>query len=132
MGWVLRALAFSAMQRGHVKAPQIIEFLQHLMRHLRRPLLVIWDGLSGHRGCLVRDFVAAHRNRITLEFLPGYAPELTPGELWELSDAAKRALRRMRRRPALVTAFWKQDVCRDLGVTCINLLGLMRREGWVL
>lgn len=24
------------------------------------------------------------------------------------------------------------DVCRDLGVTCINLLGLMRREGWVL
>jgi hypothetical protein len=22
------------------------------------------------------------------------------------------------------------DVCRDLGVPCINLLGLMRREGW--
>jgi len=22
------------------------------------------------------------------------------------------------------------DVCRDLGVTCVNLLGLMRREGW--
>jgi hypothetical protein len=24
------------------------------------------------------------------------------------------------------------DVCRDLGIPCINLLGLMRREGWVL
>lgn len=24
------------------------------------------------------------------------------------------------------------DVCRELGVPCINLLGLMRREGWVL
>lgn len=24
------------------------------------------------------------------------------------------------------------DVCRELGVACINLLGLMRREGWVL
>ena len=23
------------------------------------------------------------------------------------------------------------DVCRELGVPCINLLGLMRREGWV-
>jgi hypothetical protein len=24
------------------------------------------------------------------------------------------------------------DVCRELGVPCINLLGLMRRERWVL
>lgn len=24
------------------------------------------------------------------------------------------------------------DVCRDLGIPCINLLGLMRREGWQL
>lgn len=24
------------------------------------------------------------------------------------------------------------DVCRELGVPCINLLGLMRREGWKL
>ena len=111
---------------GAIKAPQIIEFLQHLMRHLRRPLLVIWDGLPGHRSRLVRDFVAAQRNRLTLELLPGYAPELNPveyiwshlkqheipnlcpRELWELSDAARRALRRMRRRPTLVTAFWKQ------------------------
>ncbi len=30
---------------GAIKAPQIIEFLEHLMRHLRRPLRVIWDGL---------------------------------------------------------------------------------------
>lgn len=24
------------------------------------------------------------------------------------------------------------DVCRDLGIPCINLLGLMRREKWTL
>ena len=24
------------------------------------------------------------------------------------------------------------DVCRSLGITCVNLLGLMRREGWTL
>ena len=112
--------------RGPIKAPQIIEFLQHLLRHLRRPLLVIWDGLPGHRRGLVRDFVADQGNRLTVEFLPGYAPELNPVEhiwsylkkhvipnlcprgLWELSDAARRALRRMRRRPTLVAAFWKQ------------------------
>ena len=111
---------------GAIKAPQIIEFLQHLMRHLRRPVLVIWDGLPGHRSRRVRDFVADQDDRLTVEFLPAYAPELNPvehiwgdlkqheipnlcpRELWELSDAARRALRRMRRRPTLVAAFWKQ------------------------
>ena len=111
---------------GAIKAPQIITFLQHLMRHLRRPLLVIWDGLPGHRSAAVRDFVAAQGSRLTLEWLPGYAPELNPvehiwsylkehelpnlcpRELWQLGAAARGALRRMRRRPTLVAAFWKQ------------------------
>jgi transposase len=111
---------------GAIKAPQIIEFLEHLMRHLRRPLLVIWDGLPGHRSTLVRDFVAAQGDRLALEWLPGYAPELNPvehiwsylkqhelpnlcpRELWQLSAAARDALRRMRRRSTLVMAFWKQ------------------------
>ena len=28
--------------------------------------------------------------------------------------------------------FYVPDVCRELGIHCINLLGLMRREGWKL
>jgi transposase len=61
-----------------------------------------------------------------LEFLPAYAPELNPVEyLWShwkqheipnlcpedfgaMSAQARRALRRMRRRPTLVMAFWEQ------------------------
>jgi transposase len=111
---------------GAIKAPQIIEFLERLMRHLRRPLLVIWDGLPGKRSSPVRDFVAAQGERLTLEWLHGCAPELNPvehvwsclkehelpnpcpRELWELSDTARDALPRMRRRPMLVAAFWKQ------------------------
>jgi transposase len=111
---------------GAIKAPQIIEFLQHLMRHLRRALLVIWDGLPGHRSLPVRHFVAAQGRHLTLEWLPSCAPELNPvehiwaylkqhqlpnfcpRELWQLSAAARAAMRRMRRRPTLVTAFWKQ------------------------
>jgi hypothetical protein len=54
-----------------VQAPQIIEFLEHLMRHLRRPMLVMWDGLPGHRGTLAGDFVAAQGDRLALEGLPG-------------------------------------------------------------
>ena len=37
-----------------------------------------------------------------------FADGICPRELWQLSAAARDALRRMRRRPTLVTAFWKQ------------------------
>lgn len=28
--------------------------------------------------------------------------------------------------------FYVPDVCRELGIPCINLLGLMRKEGWTI
>jgi transposase len=75
---------------------------------------------------LVQHWVAGQRARLELERLPAYAPELNPVEyLWgywkqhelpnfcpknfaELSGHARRALRRMRRRSALVRSFWQQ------------------------
>ena len=111
---------------GTIRSPQVVEFLEHLLRHLPGRLLIVWDGLPQHRSRKVREFVAAQRGRIVLEFLPGYAPELNPTEyiwghlkqhelpnlcpknLWELGNFARRALRRMRRRPTLVQSFWKQ------------------------
>ncbi len=111
---------------GTVRSPQVVEFLSHLMRHIPGDMLVIWDGLRSHRSLLVRDFVRQTNGRLELEFLPGYAPELNPVEyiwghwkhhelpnfcaknLWQLSERARKALRRMRRRPTLVSAFWKQ------------------------
>ena len=117
---------FFRLFRGAIRGPQVILFLEHLMRHLPGTLLVIWDGLSPHRGRLVRDFVAEQQGRIVLEFLPAYAPDLNPAEyiwgylkqhqlpnlcpksFWDLNDHCRRALRRMRRRPTLVRAFWEQ------------------------
>ena len=111
---------------GTIRSPQVVIFLTHLLRHLRGNVLVIWDGLRQHRSRLVREFVAAQHGRLALEFLPASAPELNPVEylwghwkmhelpnfcprnVWELSTEARRALRRMRRRPTLVTAFWTQ------------------------
>lgn len=87
---------------GAIKAPQIIEFLTHLMRHLRHPLLVIWDGLPGYAPELNPvEYIWCYLKQHEL-------PNLCPRELWQLSDAARGALRRMRRRPTLVRAFWKQ------------------------
>ena len=89
-------------------------------------LLIIWDGLRSHRSRLVWDFVRQQRGRLWLEFRPAYAPELNPVEyLWsywkqhqlpnfcpstfaQLSVQARSALKRMRRRPTLVMAFWQQ------------------------
>jgi transposase len=111
---------------GTIGGPQVVEFLQHLLRHVRGKLLVIWDGLPAHRSRVVKDFLLQQSKRLEVEALPAYAPELNPVEyLWgywkqhelpnfcpknfgELSHHALRALRRMRRRPTLVAAFWKQ------------------------
>jgi transposase len=111
---------------GSIRAPQVIEFLQHLQRHIGSKLMVIWDGLPVHRSRLVRDYVAAQTGHLPLEYLPAYAPELNPVEyIWDyckqhelpnfcpkdfaqLSQAARRALGRMRRRPTLVQSFWQQ------------------------
>ena len=34
---------------GTIRSPQVIEFLEHLLRHIPGKLLVVWDGLTGHR-----------------------------------------------------------------------------------
>ena len=89
-------------------------------------MLIIWDRLQAHRSILVREYVAAQRGAIALEFLPAYAPELNPVEcIWgylkshampnfcardltHLKRHASSRLRSMQRRSSLVTAFWKQ------------------------
>jgi transposase len=111
---------------GSVKAPQVVDFLKALARHMPGPLLIVWDRLAAHRSALVRDYVGSLDDRIVLEYLPPYAPELNPVEYiwaywkqhelpnvcprdyWQLGEAARKTLRRMRRRPRLITAFWKQ------------------------
>ena len=110
-----------------IKSPQIIEFLRHLMRHVAGNLLIIWDGLPAHRSRLTQDFIASTEGRILSARLPAYAPELNPVEYiwahwkqhefpntcpkdwWQLNANARRTLRRMRRRPRLIRAFWLQS-----------------------
>src|SRR5216683_1696703 len=111
---------------GAIHAAEVIDFLGHLLRHLPGKLLVVWDGLPQHRARLVAEFIRAQRGRLAIERLPAYAPELNPVEyIWgywkhhelpnfcprdfgQLSYQARRALRRMRRRPRLVRLFWQQ------------------------
>ena len=111
---------------GSVKSPQVVDFLTALARHIHQPMILVWDRLAAHRSRRVRDHIAAPKGHIHVEYLPAYAPELNPVEYiwahwkqhelpnlcprdyWQLSQAARRTLKRMRRRPRLITAFWQQ------------------------
>ena len=112
--------------RKAIKSEQIIEFLKHLPRYIEGDILLIWDRLPAHRSKITQQFIRDQKGRLEIEYLPPYAPELNPVEyiwahckhhelpnvcarnLWDLSEGARRSLKRMRRRPRLITAFWKQ------------------------
>jgi transposase len=111
---------------GAVRSAEVVDFLQALLRHLPGPLTIVWDRLSAHRSRKTLSFVAQHQDRLSVEFLPAYAPELNPVEYiwaywkqhtlpnicpkdyWSLDATARTTLQRMRRRPRLITAFWQQ------------------------
>ncbi len=63
---------------------QVVDFLKHLLRHISGKLLIIWDGASIHRCDAVKRFLTdGGAERIHLERLPGYAPDLNPDEgIW--------------------------------------------------
>lgn len=55
---------------GSIRSAQVVQFLRHLLRHIRGKVLVIWDGLRSHRSRMVSEFVMGTRGRLALEFLP--------------------------------------------------------------
>lgn len=68
------------------KSPDVVRFLQILLREIPGKLLVIWDGAPIHRAQVIKGFLAkGGARRIHLERLPAYAPELNPQEgVWNL------------------------------------------------
>jgi len=55
---------------GAIKGPQVIEFLRAFKAHIKRKLLLIWDGLSAHRSRLVRSYLEGLNGAIQIEPLP--------------------------------------------------------------
>jgi DDE superfamily endonuclease len=56
-----------------------VAFLKQLLRHIPGKLLLVWDRLPVHRSRLVREFVAAQKGRINIEYLQAYTPALSAG-----------------------------------------------------
>ncbi len=103
-----------------------VVFLKHLLPHVADNLLVIWDGSPIHKGHVNTFLVEGGARQIYLEQLPPYAPDLNPGEgVWHqlknvemrnlccrslahLRTELGRAIKRLRRKPYLITAFFAE------------------------
>jgi transposase len=113
------------MQDRAFKGVAVVRFLKHLLGHLGRKLLIIWDGAPIHHDQFVTAFVAAARGQLCVEQLPGYAPDLNPDEgVWdqlkkvelrnrschdeqELRHELRLAIARLRQKPDLIRGFIK-------------------------
>jgi transposase len=99
-GLTLEGRLLVQMQEHAYQGPDIVGYLQHLLRQVRGKLLVLWDGAPIHRCQAVKDFLAAGAaERLHLERLPAYAPEVNPAEgVWhylkhvELKNVVCRSL----------------------------------------
>lgn len=123
---VTRLRCLFRFHEGSIKKEQIVLFLKALKTHLKRPLLIVWDGLRAHRSKLVRDYLDSTEGHLQVAFLPPYAPDLNPVEyLWawlkrhalanfcpdnlsELQFTARNRLKSAQRRPSIIAACWQQ------------------------
>lgn len=67
------------LHEKNIQQAQVCDFLRHLLKHVRGPLIVIWDNARIHKGDLIRE-ICERSKRLQLEYLPPYAPELNPDE----------------------------------------------------
>jgi transposase len=113
--------------QGHaLNSDDVVGFLEHLLRQIPGPMVIMWDGAPIHRSHTIREFLAnGAAQRLHLERLPAYAPELNPGEgLWQqlkgvelcnvccfnllhLWHELRDAVKRVRRKPRLIKSFFR-------------------------
>lgn len=103
------------------REPDFAALLDAAHQQLDGPIVLVWDGLPGHRSAAMRRLIAA-RPWLRVYVLPGYAPELNPSEnVWsnlrrglanlaagtitDLARIAKNRLKRMQYRPGLIDNF---------------------------
>jgi transposase len=83
---------------GALTGELFVGLLKKLMYRRRKPVHLVVDGLPAHKKAVVKEYVASTAGRLTLHFLPGYAPELNPDELvWSYAKrtgVARRPLRK--------------------------------------
>ena len=89
-GLTLRNFYFR-LYPGAIGQVEVIDFLKALLRHIDKPLLIVWDRLPAHRSRLVREFIELSEGHIVMEYLPPYAPGAESGGVHLVVLEAARA-----------------------------------------
>lgn len=120
-----RGAFWFATYHGALNGERFVTLLQKLMHRRKQPLHLVLDGLPAHKTKVVKTYVASTHGRLTMHFLPGYAPDLNPDELvWSYAKRTGNARRPLQKgehleprvaaqladigqNPALVRSFFK-------------------------
>lgn len=111
--------------QGGLNGELFVEMLKKLCARRKRPLHLVLDSLPAHKTKLVTKYVESTKGKLTLHFLPGYAPDLNPDELvWshakrtgdarrplqkgeKLEERVNARLAKIGNSPALIRSFFK-------------------------
>jgi putative transposase len=75
----------------YVRAPQAADFVVRLLKEIDGPVTLVWDKLQAHRSKLVKQ-LANDNPRLSIVYLPSYAPDLNPAEgIWCLTKYHRMA-----------------------------------------
>ncbi len=110
---------------GALNGELFVELLQKMMKYRKKSVHLVLDSLPAHKKANVREYVVATGGKLTMHFLPGYAPDLNPDELvWshvkrtgparrpllkgeKLRDKIDAQLAKLQQMPRLVRSFFK-------------------------
>lgn len=67
--------------QGALTGELFVQLLKNLMYRRKKAVHLVVDGLPAHKKAIVKQYVAGTNGKLTLHFLPGYAPDLNPDEL---------------------------------------------------
>ena len=118
---------------GGLNAELFVELLEKMLKYRRKPIHLVLDSLPAHKTALVKKYVVSTNGRLTLHFLPGYAPDLNPDELvWshvkrtgtarrplqqgeKLRDKIEEQLAKLQKLPQLVRSFFNAPSVAYIG-----------------
>jgi transposase len=122
-------LAFMVFE-GTFDNALFIDFLKRMLKRATRKVYLIVDGHPVHRSAAVKTFAAENAKRLRLILLPGYCPELNPGELLnqdvktnamgksrptsknEMIGAVRRHLHRRQKQPQVIRNLFQEKHVR--------------------
>lgn len=110
-----------------ISGVEVVKFLRHVLREVLGKLTIVWDGLPAHRGSKVQTFLSEGASqRLRLEQLPSYAPDLNPDEgVWNylknvemknlccqgldhLKTELRKAKERLRHKTQIIKSFFRE------------------------